>query len=139
MIINKFKGWDVLVVDDEPDSLEVARRWLMLAGANVLTATNGKDGLAAAREKKPRFILADLTMPVMDGWEMQFELKRDPSTAHIPVIALTAHAMQGVKERALTAGFVDHIPKPLQAQKFIFQVYQIVASMPQLASLIKEL
>src|SRR5687767_11588072 len=90
LIKNKLKGWTVLVVDDEPDSLFVAARWLKLAGATVLSAENGKDGLELARLMQPRFILTDLTMPVMDGWEFQYELRGDPSTKSIPVIALTA-------------------------------------------------
>jgi two-component system, cell cycle response regulator DivK len=136
LIKNKLKGWTVLVVDDEPDSLFVAARWLKLAGATVLSAENGKDGLELARLMQPRFILTDLTMPVMDGWEFQYELRRDPGTQSIPVIALTAHAMSGIREQVLTAGFFDHIPKPLSPTKFLEQVLGILERIPHLQPLL---
>ena len=135
-IKDQFKEWVVLVVDDEPDSLEVASRWLKLAGATVITANNGQDGLAMATQHLPRFILADLTMPVMDGWEMLYEIKQNPLTEHIPVIALTAHALSGIKAQTLQAGFVDHIAKPLNPHKFIEQVIGIVSQVSELAVLL---
>lgn len=135
-IKDQFKNWNVLVVDDEPDSLEVASRWLKLAGANVITASNGQKGLEAAIEYVPKFVLADLTMPVMDGWELLYELKHNPSTDHIPVIALTAHALSGIKTQTLQAGFVDHIAKPLNPHKFVEQVVGIISQVPELAELL---
>jgi len=125
-------GWRVLPVDDEPDSLDVARMMLELAGAQVMTATNGKEGLASVDQVRPHFILSDLSMPEMDGWHMMQELNRDRSTADIPVIALTAHAMSGDRERAMQAGFVNYIPKPLDPDKFINQLLNIVTETPEL-------
>jgi CheY-like chemotaxis protein len=125
-------GWQVLVVDDEPDSLDVARMMLELAGARVRTATNGKEGLASVDQERPHFILSDLSMPEMDGWHMMQELNRDRRTADIPVIALTAHAMSGDRERAMQAGFVNYIPKPLDPDKFISQLLNIVTETPEL-------
>lgn len=133
-IKNVFLGWDVLVVDDEPDSLEVATRWLKISGATVYTAINGRAGLARAREVKPRFILADLTMPEMDGWELLYEIKQDLDLQNTPVIALTAHAMHSTKERAAQAGFVAHISKPLDPLNFVSQVVSIVEGVPELAT-----
>lgn len=135
-IKDKFKDWVVLVVDDEPDSLEVASRWLKLAGAQVVTASNGRDGVSAAHKHNPRFILADLTMPVMDGWEMLYEIRQDALTKDIPVIALTAHALSGIKMQTRQAGFVDHIAKPLDPNKFIEQVIGIIEDVPTLAGLL---
>jgi adenylate cyclase len=83
-------GWDVVVIDDEPDSLEVASRILRHYGANVHTAVNGKEGLALIRRVRPKFVVSDLSMPVMDGWEMLYEIQQDRFVAQIPVIALTA-------------------------------------------------
>src|SRR5690349_11576246 len=114
-------GWRVLVVDDEQDSLEVARMMLELAGATVLTAINGQEGLAMVDKTRPHFILSDLSMPVMDGWHMMRELSLDRRTNEIPVIALTAHAMSGDRERAMQAGFANYISKPLDPDKFITQ------------------
>ena len=135
-IKDKFKDWVVLVVDDEPDSLEVASRWLKLAGAQVVTASNGRDGVSAALEHHPRFILADLTMPVMDGWEMLYEIRQNAQTQNTPVIALTAHALSGIKMQTKQAGFVDHIAKPLDPHKFIEQVIGIIEDVPELAAIL---
>ncbi|MBN1121242.1 MAG: response regulator [Anaerolineae bacterium] len=129
---DSLRGWDILVVEDEPDSLEVATRWLKLAGANVLMAENGKMGLDIARQHLPRLVLADLTMPVMDGWELLYELKQRPETASIPVIALTAHALSTTKARTLEAGFVSHISKPINPSKFVSQVLSIIKNVPDL-------
>jgi len=106
-------SWRVLVVDDEPDSLEVVMRVLRFYGALVFTASNGEEGLKAARDKAPTFILSDLSMPKVDGWEMRFQLEADPHTRDIPVVALTAHAMGGDRERAISAGFQYYLTKPL--------------------------
>lgn len=125
-------GWRVLVVDDEPDSLDVARMLLELAGARVLTATNGKEGLASVEQEHPHFILSDLSMPEMDGWHMMQELNRDSRTARIPVIALTAHAMSGDRERVLQAGFISYISKPLDPDTFINHLLNIVTETPEL-------
>src|SRR5258708_30267821 len=125
-----FENWDVLVVEDEPDSLEVARRMLQMAGANVFTATNGRDALEILKTTKPRFILSDLSMPVMDGWELLYELKRNRPTLDMPVIALTAHSMPGDRERAITGGFHNYISKPLDPPKFIQQLMNILVDIP---------
>lgn len=126
LIKDQLKGWVILVVDDEPDCLEIAARWLKLAGATVLSASNGGEGLESASVHAPNLILADLSMPVMDGWEMQRRLIENPETARIPVIAVTAHAMQGVKEQVMTTGFVAHISKPLDPRKLIALVIQVL-------------
>jgi two-component system, cell cycle response regulator DivK len=131
--VKPLSGWNVLVVDDEEDSREVARLMLEMAGASVTTAVNG----AAAIDKiqsgavKPHFILSDLSMPVMDGWQLIQQLQEDRATSVIPVIALTAHAMHGDRERALAAGFRNHITKPLSAGKFIEQLMRLLVDMPE--------
>jgi CheY-like chemotaxis protein len=132
------KDWDVLVVDDEIDSLEVASRLMRLAGANVVTATNGKEALELVSKVKPRFILTDLSMPVMDGWELLHQLKQERETLDIPVIALTAHAMSGDRDRAIAAGFHNHISKPLDPTKFVKQLVNLLIDIPELAVLIHE-
>ena len=132
-IKDQLKGWIVLIVEDEPDSLEVAMRWLKLAGADVYTAENGREALKICNEVKPHLIISDLTMPVMDGWELLYELRQSPDTANLPVIALTAHALSTVRDRALEAGFIAHIPKPLSPTKFIDQIISIIKDVPELA------
>lgn len=125
------KGWTVLVVDDEFDSRMVAEIMLEDAGARVVTAINGREALDRLRQEKPRFILSDLSMPVMDGWQLMAALNDNRATAAIPVIALTAHAMVGDRERALAAGFRNHITKPLSADKFMTQLLAILEDQPE--------
>jgi len=133
-----FDGWHVLVADDERDSLEVARRLLKYAGAIVTTASNGHEAIEAVKTHKPdfHFVLTDLSMPGMDGWELLYELKSEPRTAHIPVIALTAHAMAGDRERGIAAGFHNYITKPLDPSKFIQQLMNLLVDVPHLTRLL---
>jgi CheY-like chemotaxis protein len=126
-------GWTVLVVDDEEDSLDVARRLLKKAGAKVLTASNGEEALSVVRQQKPDCVLSDLSMPEMDGWLLMRELNTSRPTEEIPVIALTAHAMPGDRLRAIEAGFVNYITKPLDARKFVQQLLAILVDIPDLA------
>ncbi len=127
-------GWDVLVVDDEPDSLEVATRVLKHYGATVHSATNGREGLEAARQRRPRFIISDISMPVMDGWEMLYELKQDRATLEIPIIALTAHAMLGDRERGIAAGFHNYLTKPLTPSTFMRDLLILLTDVPAFAA-----
>lgn len=127
-------GWRVLVVDDEPDNLDVARRMLKKAGAEVSLAENGEEALALVQTKTFDFILSDLSMPVMDGWMLMYELNMDRRTADIPVIALTAHAMAGDRERAMEAGFINYITKPLDIDKFITDLLNILVDVPEFSA-----
>ena len=130
-----FAGWIVLLVDDEQDSLEVAQMLLQMAGAKVLTATNGAEALDILKTTKPKFILSDISMPEMNGWQMMDLINRDRFLRDIPVIALTAFAMPGDREKAIEAGFANHITKPLEPSKFIGQLVNLLAEMPQVSSL----
>ena len=104
--------WVVLIVDDEPDNLTVPKEVLSFYGAQVHTAEDGVEALQLLETITPTFILLDLSMPKMDGWETIKHIRADPRTSHIPVIALTAHAMSGDKERVEAAGFSGYIAKP---------------------------
>ncbi len=123
-------GWKVLVVEDEPDNLDVAFRILRYYGAEIVTATNGKEGLAALKTFKPDFIISDLSMPVMDGWGFCYELQQDRATTDIPIFALTAHAMIGDRERAIAAGFTNYLTKPLTPANFAQQLVVILTAIP---------
>jgi CheY-like chemotaxis protein len=125
-------GWDIIVLDDEEDSLEVAEIILQEYGANVHTASNGEEGLAMVRQVKPRFIISDLSMPVMDGWGFISAMKKDTAYAQIPVIALTAHAMIGDRERAITAGFHNYLTKPLTVDTFMADLVRLLVDIPEL-------
>lgn len=128
------QGWRVLVVDDEPDSLDVAQRILRHYGAEVFTAVNGRDALAQVRKVRPDLIISDLSMPEVDGWGLLFELKQDRTTMDIPVIALTAHAMAGDRNRGIAAGFHNYMTKPLTPSTFMSDLLILLANIPELES-----
>jgi len=123
-----------MVVDDEPDSLEIAKRLLQMAGAEVITAGGGQEALNIVRSARPQLIISDLSMPEVDGWTLLEKLKLERDTLEIPVIALTAHTMPGDRERAIVAGFHNHISKPLDPRRFISQLMHIVVDIPELKS-----
>jgi len=116
------KDWTVLIVDDEPDNVGVARKVLAFGGAQVHVARNGVEGLAMLDDVRPTFILLDLSMPEMDGWEMLKIVRGNDQMADIPIIALTAHAMSGDKERVLESGFNGYIAKPFRINSFIADI-----------------
>lgn len=117
-------NWTVLIVDDEQDNLGVAEKILTFYGARVYTARNGLEGLQVLETVTPNFILLDLSMPQMDGWQMLKALRADARWARIPVIALTAHAMPGDRDRVMEAGFDDYITKPFRLMSFVSDVKQ---------------
>lgn len=125
-------GWDIVVLDDEEDSLEVAEIILLEYGANVSTAVNGAEGLDVVRDVKPSFVISDLSMPVMDGWGFISNMKKDPELSSIPVIALTAHAMVGDRERAVAAGFHNYLTKPLTVDTFMADLVKLLIDIPEL-------
>jgi len=106
----------VLVADDKPTGRELVRTVLENTGYTVIEAGDGVEALRCARESHPDLIILDLHMPGLDGFGVIEELRRDPRFAATPVVALTASAMQGDRERALTAGFTGYITKPIRLQ-----------------------
>ncbi|MBZ0286698.1 MAG: response regulator [Anaerolineae bacterium] len=130
---NLLEGWDIVVLEDEQDSLEVAEIILSEYGATVHTASNGKEGLEIVRRAKPRFVISDLSMPVMDGWGFISGMKADSMLTQIPVIALTAHAMVGDRERAIAAGFHNYLTKPLTVDTFMADLVGLLIDIPSLA------
>lgn len=115
-----------MIVDDEPDSLDVVRRALAYHGAHVTIASGGKQGWALIRKDIPQLVLTDLSMPGFDGWQLLFQMREDEVTAQIPVIAITAHAMNGDKERTTKAGFNGYITKPLSPIKLADDIVDIL-------------
>src|SRR5882724_4750620 len=102
----------ILYVEDNDDNIYMLRNRLTRAGFTVVVATDGAQGVAMAASEQPNLILMDLSLPVLDGWEATRRIKAAPETRHIPVIALTAHAMAGDREKALAAGCNDFDTKP---------------------------
>ncbi len=103
----------ILVIEDNPDNRTLITDLLESMSYEVVEAVDGVEGLEAAIREKPDLILMDLSLPLKDGWAVTREIKADPALAAIPIIALTAHAMLGDRERALEAGCDDYIVKPI--------------------------
>jgi two-component system cell cycle response regulator DivK len=103
----------ILIVEDNEMNRDVLSRRLARQGFEILVAEDGRSGLAIAEAERPDLILMDLTMPEVDGWECARRLKAAPQTRVIPIIALSAHAMRGDREKALDAGCDDFDTKPL--------------------------
>jgi two-component system cell cycle response regulator DivK len=104
----------ILVVEDNEMNRDMLTRRLERKGFEVVCAVDGEQGLALARSQTPDLILMDMSLPVLDGWEATRRIKAAPETRSIPVIALTAHAMAGDRERALDAGCDDYDTKPVE-------------------------
>ncbi len=115
----------ILIVEDEPKNLKLVRDLLQVSGYKTIEATDGKQGVALARARKPDLILMDIMMPVIDGLEATRILKADATTMNIPVIALTSHVMKGDKERILQAGCDGYLAKPLDIQELLKEVASI--------------
>ncbi|RJP47169.1 MAG: response regulator [Anaerolineaceae bacterium] len=108
----------VLIVEDNVDNYELVRFLLERAGYQVLSASNGVEGVDAAKREQPDMILMDLSMPEMDGWKATAHLKSDDATRKIPVLALTAHTLPGDRKRAIDAGCDGYISKPINVASF---------------------
>ncbi|MBV9774412.1 MAG: response regulator [Gemmatimonadetes bacterium] len=115
-------GSTILLVEDNEDNRTVYRVILEHYGYRVLEARDGEDGIRQAREARPDLILMDISIPIIDGWEATRTLKDDPGTAHIPIVALTAHALAADRTRALEAGCDGYLAKPVEPRKVVAEV-----------------
>ena len=104
----------ILYVEDNDDNVYMLKSRLERKGFNVIVARDGAEGIAMAVDQKPALILMDLSLPVINGWEATRQLKARPDTRHIPIIVITAHAMEGDRESALATGCDDFDTKPVQ-------------------------
>ncbi len=114
----------ILVVEDNRDNMTLIVDVLLSLDYIALQATDGEAGLEMVKTEKPDLVLMDLSLPKMDGWTATSHIKADSSTSHIPVIALTAHAMVGDRERALEAGCDDYISKPINLKELVAMLSQ---------------
>lgn len=112
----------ILLVEDHEEIWDFLSRRLQRRGHEVVLAHDGEDGVNKARASRPDVILLDMNLPVMDGWTAARALKGDAGTAGIPVIALTAHAMSGDREKAMQAGCDDYHPKPVDFPRLLAQI-----------------
>jgi CheY-like chemotaxis protein len=112
----------ILYVEDNDDNVFMLRSRLTRAGFAVVVANDGAAGVAIAASERPDVILMDLSLPVLDGWEATRRIKAASETRHIPVIALSAHAMSGDREKALAAGCDDFDTKPVELQRLLGKI-----------------
>ena len=116
----------ILLCEDNDLSRDMLSRRLRRKGYGVILATDGSEGLSMAQQHKPDIILMDLSLPDMDGWEATRRLKSKDDTKNIPVIALTAHAMSGDREKALEAGCDDYDTKPVDLRRLLTKISRFV-------------
>jgi two-component system cell cycle response regulator DivK len=109
----------ILIVEDNEMNRDMLSRRLARRGYEIVAAIDGAEGLARAQSDRPDLILMDMSLPVVDGWEATRRLKEDAETAAIPVIALTAHAMAGDREKALQAGCDGYETKPVELPRLL--------------------
>jgi len=119
----------VLYVEDNDDNVYMLKMRLeLLEDFEVVTAEDGEKGCAMARSERPDIILMDLEMPVVDGWEATRRLKADPQTRDIPIIALSAHALAGEREKALAAGCDEFDTKPIEFERLLATLRRVLAA-----------
>ena len=117
----------VLLVEDSEESRDGLARHLRRRGYETLIAVDGRQGVEMAHSESPDLILMDMSLPVLDGWEATRQLKATPQTQGIPVIALTAHAMAGDREKALEAGCDDYDTKPVEVARLLAKIESLLA------------
>lgn len=120
--------WNVLVVDDEPDNIGLIELVLNFYKANVRTAASGRACLTLLREEMPSVVLMDIQMPEMSGFDVLKAIRENTNWKHLPVIAITAHAMVGDEERIMAAGFDGYVAKPVNAMTLADQLMEIMST-----------
>ena len=112
----------ILLVEDNELNRDMLSRRLQRKGFEVVIAADGQEGIEMAHSEAPELILMDISLPVMDGWEAARKIKKSPITRSTPIIALTAHAMVGDRERSLKAGCDDYDTKPIDFQRLLHKM-----------------
>lgn len=120
----------ILLVEDNDLNRDMLTRRLTKRGYEVVTATDGEQGLELAQAERPDLVLMDMSLPGIDGWETTRRLRAEAETASIPVIALTAHAMAGDRERALEAGCDDYDTKPVEMDRLLLKIESLTHPRP---------
>lgn len=118
----------LLLVEDHREIWDFLARRLKRRGYDVIVAEDGAAGLAQARSEAPDLLLLDMNLPVMDGWTVAQTLKADAATRRLPIIALTAHAMSGDRDKALAAGCDDYHAKPIDFSQLLTQIEAALAA-----------
>jgi CheY-like chemotaxis protein len=120
----------ILLVEDNEMNRDMLSRRLIRRGYTLVLAEDGQQGVDLARSEQPDLILMDMSLPVKDGWEATQEIKADPDLRAIPIIALTAHAMAGDRERVLAAGCDDYDTKPVELDRLLGKISALLGPTP---------
>lgn len=121
----------ILYVEDNDDNVFMLKPRLQRRGFEVVIATDGQEGIQLTRQERPDLIIMDLSLPILDGWAASEQLKSAPDTRHIPIIALSAHAMAGDREKALAAGCDDYDTKPVEFKRLVDKINALLAGRDQ--------
>ena len=116
----------ILIVEDDELNRDSLRRLLRRRGFEIVLAVDGTEGVAVARADVPDLILMDMSLPGTDGWEATRQLKGDPETRAVPIIALTAHAMASDRDKALAAGCDDYDTKPIDLDRLLPKIHALL-------------
>ena len=116
----------ILLVEDNEMNRDMLSRRLERRGFQVTLAVDGQQGVEMAQSESPDLILMDMSLPILDGWEATRRLKAEPKTSAIPIIALTAHAMSGDREKALEAGANDYDTKPIELPRLLEKIQTLL-------------
>ncbi|MBI1278175.1 MAG: response regulator [Anaerolineaceae bacterium] len=118
----------ILVVEDNRDNMTLITDILESLNYTVISAYDGQQGVLMAESEHPNLILMDLSLPLMDGWTAAAEIKKNANLKQIPIIALTAHAMSGDRERAIEAGCDDYVSKPINVPDLLVKITTLLAA-----------
>ena len=118
----------LLLVEDNEMNRDMLSRRLQRRGYEVVMAVDGEEGIRVARSESPDLILMDMSLPVVDGWEATRQLKSAPETQSIPILAFTAHAMSGDREKALEAGCDDYDTKPIEFSRLLGKIESLLGT-----------
>ena len=120
----------ILLVEDNEMNLDMLSRRLERRGYQIVVAMDGAKGVDLAKSENPDLILMDMSLPVMDGWEATRRIKADSAVQHIPIIALTAHAIAGDREKALAAGCNEYESKPVKFPRLLAKIQEFLGEAP---------
>ncbi len=118
----------ILIVEDNPKNRDMLSRRLIKRGYEIVMAEDGQEGIDMTKSEMPDLILLDMSLPVIDGWGVAKHLKGDDATKHIPIIALTAHAMAGDREKTLEAGCDEYDTKPIRLPQLLEKMEKLLNS-----------
>jgi CheY-like chemotaxis protein len=124
----------ILIVEDNEMNRDMLSRRLERKGYRILIAVDGENGIDVARANTPDLVLMDMSLPIVDGWEATRRMKADDALKHIPVIALTAHAMANDREKALEAGCNDYDTKPIELPRLLAKIESLLQRVPESVS-----